>query len=59
MSGNPVKWYPSISDKPTMEDLVQHIRLLYNAVNDHDQAITTLNGKVTTTTTTPTTGSTK
>ncbi len=40
---NLVKWYPpGLSSDPTPADLALHIRLLYNATNDHDQAITTL-----------------
>lgn len=49
-TGNLVKWYPPISEHPTTEEIALHTRLLYNAVNDHDQAITLLDGKVGTTT---------
>lgn len=42
---NKTKWYPS-------ENLSLNERLLFNAINDHDEAITTLNAKMGVTTTT-------
>lgn len=46
-TGNLVKWLPPISEKPSPEETALHTRLLFNAVNDHDQAITLLHGNVT------------
>ena len=45
-TGNLVKWYPPISDHPTPEETALHQRLLFDSSNDHDQAITLLNGKL-------------
>lgn len=41
-TGNLVKWWPAVSDEPTPSETALHTRLLFNAANDHDQAITLL-----------------
>ena len=35
-------WYPPISKQPTPEELARHLRLIYQALNDHDTAIVKL-----------------
>jgi hypothetical protein len=46
----PQPYYPQI-DKEIDPKLTVHLQRIYTAINDHDQAIVTLNGKVTGTTT--------
>jgi hypothetical protein len=40
------KWWPPLKDNPSHEDLILHTRLLYNAANQHDQAINTLYAQI-------------
>lgn len=47
MAANLTKWYPAVSDEPTPSETALHTRLLYNGINDHDQAITTLKAQLT------------
>lgn len=35
-------YVPPISKQPTPEELARHLRLIYQALNDHDTAIVTL-----------------
>jgi hypothetical protein len=43
---NRQNWQPAVSDKPTPGEQVLNTRLLFTAVNQHDQAIVTLKGQV-------------
>lgn len=45
-TGNLVKWWPPVSDKPKPEETALHTRLLFDTANDHDQAITALKGQL-------------
>jgi len=46
-TGNLVKFWPTIPEEPTPQQTALHTRLLFNAANDHDQAITLLDQKLT------------
>lgn len=48
MSTSRQSWFPPVSAQPTSEELARHLRLIYTALNQHDEAIVTLNGKTTT-----------
>lgn len=39
-------WYPPVSKTPTPEEFARHLRLIYQALNDHDSAIVSLHGQV-------------
>lgn len=41
-----VKWWPAISDEPTPSETSLHTRLLFNGLNDANQAIVTLKGQL-------------
>lgn len=47
MSANLTKWWPSVPDSPTPEQTALHTRQIFNGLNDHDQAITTLKQQLT------------
>jgi hypothetical protein len=42
---NRQNWFPPISKQPTPEELARHLRLIYQALNDHDNAIVELHGQ--------------
>lgn len=46
IQSNRQSYFPTISPDPTPAEIALHLRNLYGAANDHDQAIAAVNGKV-------------
>lgn len=46
VTSNRQSYYPAISPNPTAQEMALHLKNLYTATNNHDQAIGLLNGKV-------------
>jgi hypothetical protein len=45
MSSNRQSWYPPVDPNMTPEEMALHLRLIYTALNDHDQAIVSVSQK--------------
>ena len=50
MASDRQSWYPPVDANMTPEETALHLRLLYTAINDHDQAFGVLNAKPSTVT---------
>ncbi len=51
---NRQSWWPPVSDNPTPDEIALHLRLLFSATNDHDQAFSVLKQQQAPTSTTTT-----